>query len=161
MRHRVLPLLVLAGSLALVVTAASLASSAAPAATTCRPTESDGFGPFGQGGAPPARSTFGTGFTLRGRIVRSLDCGPVAGATVEIWQAGKGGTYDRRGRASVVTGPSGTFTFRGPPPVSYEGISPHIHVRVSHPGYDEVATTVRVTAKARSGRLEVVLASSL
>lgn len=161
MRRRVLSLLVLAASLALVVTAASLAASAARVATTCRPTESDGFGPFGQGGAPPVRSTFGTGFTLRGRILRSLDCGPVAGATVEIWQAGKGGTYDRRGRASVVTGPSGTFTFRGPPPVSYEGISPHIHVRVSHPGYDEVATTVRVTAKARSGRLEVVLASSL
>lgn len=148
----------LVSALALVVAGPGLG---APVAAPCEPTESDGFGPFGRGGAAPLRSTFGTGFVLRGRVLRSLDCKPLAGAFVEIWQASKGGVYDRRGRARAVTGADGRFTFRGPPPVSYEGISPHVHVRVSHEGFDEVATTVRVARGARSARLEVVLASLL
>lgn len=152
-----------AGLLLLVVVAALAGgpAGAAPAARSCPPTESDGFGPFAQAGSPPLRSTFGTGFTLRGRVLRSLDCRPLAGATVEVWQAGKGGVYDRRGRASVVTGRDGSFAFRGPPPVAYEGISPHIHVRVSHEGFDEVATTVRTTRGARTARIEIVLGSLL
>ena len=161
MRPGLFALLVAVAVAVAVATAATAAATAASSAAPCRPTESDGFGPFAQGGAPPVRATFGTGFVLRGRVLRSLDCKPLAGAVVEVWQANKGGAYDRRGRASVVTGAKGTFTFRGPIPVSYEGVSPHIHVRVSHDGFDEVATTIRVTRGARSARLEVVLGSTL
>jgi protocatechuate 3,4-dioxygenase beta subunit len=149
-----------------IVLAAALAATAAAApgartAKSCTPTESDGFGPFGQGGAAPVRTAFGTGFVLRGRILRSLDCKPLAGAVVEIWQATRGGVYDAKGRASTTTGRSGAFRFTGPAPVAYEGIAPHIHVRVSHPGFDDVATTIRVNRGARSATLEVVLTSTL
>ncbi|MBM3679138.1 MAG: intradiol ring-cleavage dioxygenase [Actinobacteria bacterium] len=154
----------LVGCLVLVVSIAGLAAgagSAAPAAAPCEVTESDGFGPFGRGGSPPARAVFGKGFVLSGKVLRSLDCKQLANATVEIWQAGKGGVYDKRGRASIVTGKNGAFKFTGPPPVSYEGVTPHIHVRVSHEGYDEVATTVRVTKNAKGAQLEIVLGSLL
>lgn len=147
--------------LVLLCAAAAAVPAASGAPAPCRPTESDGLGPFGSGGAPPLRAVFGAGFTLRGRVLRSLDCKPLAGAVVEVWQASKGGRYDRKGRASVVTGADGTFAFRGPAPVSYEGISPHVHMRISHEGFDDVATTIRVNRGQRSARIEIVLASTL
>ncbi len=147
--------------LSVAILAATAALAAPAVAATCTPSESDGFGPFGRGGSAPQRAVFGKGFVLRGRVLRSLDCKPLAGATVEVWQAGKGGAYSAKGRAAVTTGPNGVFRIEGPPPVAYEGISPHIHVRVSHEGFDDVATTVLVRRGAKTATLEVVLGSFL
>jgi protocatechuate 3,4-dioxygenase beta subunit len=143
----------------LVSVGAASAAVAAPRATTCKPTESDGLGPFGQGGSAPLRAKFGTGFVLSGRVLRSLDCKPLAGAVIELWQAGKNG-YDRKGRASAITGRNGGFRFTGPAPVAYS-TSAHIHIRVSADGFDDVVTTIRVSRGARSARVEVVLGSTL
>jgi protocatechuate 3,4-dioxygenase beta subunit len=122
----------------------------------CRPTPSDGAGPFGQTGIDtPRRAKIGTGHVLHGRVLRAADCKPVAGALVVLWQAGPNG-YGPRGRGSVRTDRLGRFRFEGPVPVSY-GRAPHIHIAVLHPAYEELLTRHVVPRGARSGRIRVVL----
>ena len=77
----------------------------------CRPTPSDGAGPFQQGGvSAPRRAKIGTGHVLQGRVLQT-DCKPVAGALVVLWQAGPNG-YGPGGRGSVRTDRSGRFRFK-------------------------------------------------
>jgi protocatechuate 3,4-dioxygenase beta subunit len=135
--------------------------SATPAVGVCRPTLSQGGGPFETSGAPaPRRSRIGAGHVLLGRILRYPDCKPLRGAVVEFWQESPNGIYDRRGRASVVTGPAGTFRFQGPvPPGGFRG--PHIHIHVSAAGYDDFVTTYVLAPGDRQGRIRIVLVSAL
>lgn len=128
----------------------------------CEPTESQGAGPIGsQAGVFPRRTTFGEGYVLTGKVLRSFDCKALKGAVVEIWQAGKGGVYRPGGRASVVVGANGTFRFQGPQPVSYEGRPGHIHIRVTADGYDDVLLTHFPARGKKTGRLVVVMESFL
>ena len=143
----------------LVVAAAvglALAASGTSATTACKPTESDGAGPFAQS-APtaPRRAKIGVGHVLQGRVLRVSDCRPVAGAIVVLWQAGPNG-YGPRGRGSVVTDRSGRFRFQGPVPTSYGG-PPHIHMAVNHPAYEELTTRYVVRRGAKTGRITIVL----
>ncbi|HEY7692078.1 MAG TPA: hypothetical protein VH816_07005 [Gaiellaceae bacterium] len=137
------------------------AGSAAPAVSACRPTLSQGGGPFETSGAPaPRRSRIGSGHVLTGRILRSPDCKPIAGAVVEFWQESPNGQYDRRGRGSLVTGRTGAFRFEGPVPPG--GLPPpHIHIHVSAAGYDDFVTSYLIARGERQGRITIVLASSL
>jgi protocatechuate 3,4-dioxygenase beta subunit len=134
---------------------------ATSAQAACRPTLSQGGGPFESSGAPaPRRSRIGRGHVLTGRILRAPDCKPVRGAVVEFWQESPNGLYDRRGRAAVVTGLPGTFRFEGPvPPGGFRG--PHIHIHVSAAGYDDFVTTYLLARGEKQGRVTIVLASSL
>jgi protocatechuate 3,4-dioxygenase beta subunit len=146
-------------TVALLLAAEASGSAAAPA---CQPTPSDVAGPFQtSGAASPRRSRIGKGHVLVVRVLRSPDCAPVDGAFVQLWQASPGGRYDRRGRGSVVTGSSGAFRFVGPVPPSYEGRSPHIHIVVSAPGYEELLTRYEVPPGRRSGRITLILRSFL
>jgi hypothetical protein len=79
---------------------------------------------------------------------------------VEFWQESPNGVYDRRGHARVLTGRNGAFRFQGPIPPSGSG-RPHIHIRVSAAGYEDVVTTYVITRGTRRGQLTVVLVSSL
>jgi protocatechuate 3,4-dioxygenase beta subunit len=152
------PLLVAA-----TATIAGLAATgeATPAVSACRPTLSQGGGPFETSGAPaPRRSRIGTGHVLTGRILSYPGCRPVRGAVVEFWQESPNGVYDRRGRAAAVTGRLGTFRFEGPvQPGGFRG--PHIHIHVSAAGYEEFVTTYVLAAGERQGRITIVLASAL
>jgi protocatechuate 3,4-dioxygenase beta subunit len=152
-------LLLVAGVGALV--ALVVPGAAKPTTAACRPTLSQGGGPFESSGAPaPRRSRIGRGHVLTGRILRAPDCKPVRGAVVEFWQESPNGLYDRRGRAAVVTGPLGTFRFEGPvPPGGTFGS--HIHIHVGAAGYDEFVTTYRLARGEKQGRITIVLASSL
>jgi protocatechuate 3,4-dioxygenase beta subunit len=150
----------------LVAAAAAIATAvgvadAKPAATVCRPTLSQGGGPFDASAAPPPRrSRIGRGHVLTGRILRAPDCKPVRGAVVEFWQESPNGVYDRRGHAAVVTGQTGTFRFEGPvPPGGFRG--PHIHIHVSTAGYDDFVTTYLLSRGERQGRVTIVLSSAL
>ncbi|MGE5272857.1 MAG: hypothetical protein ACM3QU_03675 [Verrucomicrobiota bacterium] len=138
-----------------------VARPASPAAAACRPTLSQGGGPFETSGAPaPRRSRIGTGHVLLGRVLRYPDCKPVRGAVVEFWQESPNGVYDRRGRAAIVTGRFGTFRFEGPvPPGGFRG--PHIHIHVSAAGYDDFVTTYALARGERQGRIRIVLVSAL
>ncbi len=143
--------------------AAFLAASApATAAAPCRPTLSAGGGPFESNAVvPPLRSRIGRGHVLTGRILRAPDCAPIRGATVELWQAGANGQYDRRGRARVITNRAGTFRFEGPVPGSELGRRPHIHIHVVAAGYPDFVTTYFVPRGERRGSIRIVLVSDL
>ena len=133
------------------------AGSSAPAARRCQPTQGEVAGPFERGGlTAPRRGKIGTGHLLQGRILRAPDCAPVSGALVVLWQAGPSG-YDARGRGSVRSDRSGRFRFQGPVPASYTGRQPHIHIAVSHPGYEELLTRYVVRQGATTGRITLVL----
>jgi protocatechuate 3,4-dioxygenase beta subunit len=152
--------LVLAAALAALAGLAAT-GAATPAASACRPTLSQGGGPFETSGAPaPRRSRIGRGHVLTGRILSYPGCRPVRGAVVEFWQESPNGVYDRRGRAAVVTGRTGTFTFEGPvPPGGFRG--PHIHIHVGAAGFDDFVTTYVLARGERQGRITIVLVSAL
>ena len=131
------------------------AGASAPAAPRCAPTVSDGAGPFGRG-APPRRASIGKGHVLTG-VVLSVDCGPVAGAQVHLWQSNRLGVYTRAGSATVITDRAGRFRFEGPRPVSYEGRPPHIHLRIVARGHEVLLTRYVAPPGAKRGAIRVVL----
>jgi len=149
--------------LAGALVAASLGVASASGGTSaCKPTLSDGFGPWSQGasGASPRRSVFGSGFTLSGKVLRVGDCKPVKGAVVEVWQETPGFGYVRRGRASVVTDSTGAFRVVGPVPLGDGRRPPHIHIRVTSGSFDEVAVTHSVAQGSRRASVTIVLVDS-
>jgi protocatechuate 3,4-dioxygenase beta subunit len=129
----------------------------APAAPGCPPTLDDGAGPFGRG-APPRRSKIGSGHVLTGTVLSSVDCRPLAGARIHLWQANRRGEYVRAGSATVVTDKAGRFRFEGPKPVSYEGRPPHIHLRVVAAEHEILfARYVPPSPRATRGFIRLVL----
>jgi protocatechuate 3,4-dioxygenase beta subunit len=142
----------------LVLTAASPAPAAiqAPGAT-CRPTKPDAVGPFESTAvSAPRRAKIGTGHVLLGRVVRAPDCKPIAGAVVELWQAGPNG-YTKAGRGSVVTDRLGRFRFEGPVPASDGGFPPHMHIAVRARGYEDLISRYVVPVGERTGHVTLVL----
>ena len=138
----------------LLVLSTGAAITTAGAQSGCKPTVSDGAGPFTRLDAP-RRAKIGTGHVLQGRVLRAGDCAPVRGAVVFLWQAGPNG-YGPRGRGSVKTDRQGRFRFEGPVPTSY-GRSPHIHIAIVHPQYEELLTRYVVPRGAKAGRIRLVL----
>ena len=129
----------------------------AAAAPGCPPTLDDGSGPFGRG-APPRRAKIGTGHVLTGTVLSSVDCSPIRGARVHLWQSNRRGDYLRSGSATVVTNAAGRFRFEGPKPVSYEGRPPHIHLRVVADEHELLFTRyVPRTATTARGHIRLVL----
>ena len=136
-------------------TAAVSAGAPVQATARCAPTLTDGAGPFGRG-APPRRAKIGTGHVLIGTVL-SVDCRPLAGARVHLWQANRFGVYTRAGSATVVTDRAGHFRFEGPRPVSYEGRPPHIHLRILASDHEVLLTRYVVAPGAKQGSIRVVL----
>jgi protocatechuate 3,4-dioxygenase beta subunit len=149
--------LALAASLAVLGLCAAGTGATAPSATPCRPTLDDGSGPFGRG-APPRRAKIGTGHVLTGVVLSSVDCSPIRGARVHLWQSNRRGEYVRAGSGTVVTDRAGRFRFEGPRPVSYEGRPPHIHLRVVADEHELLFTRyVPRTAATTRGHIRLVL----
>lgn len=80
---------------------------------------------------------------------------PIDGARVEIWQCDEGGVYhhpedggkpDKRfqGFGAIVTSRTGDYHFRTLRPVPYAGRTPHIHYRVTAPGFRRLTTQLYV-----------------
>jgi protocatechuate 3,4-dioxygenase beta subunit len=139
---------------ALAVATAAAAAPVAPSAR-CAPTLDDGAGPFGRG-APPLRAKIGTGHVLTG-LVLSTDCRPIAGARVQLWQSNRRGEYTRAGSGTVITNRLGRFRFEGPPPVSYEGRPPHIHLRIIARDHEVLLTRYVRAPGATRGSIRAVL----
>lgn len=148
----------LRGALAAVVVTActAVATAVAAAAPGCPATTPDGFGPFGRG-SPPLRASIGKGHVLTGVILSSLDCKPIAGARVELWQSNARGRYVRALSATVLTDRSGRFRFEGPYPASYEGRPPHIHLRIVAPAHEILLTRYEPARGSRRGSIRLVL----
>ena len=151
------PMSRLRGALAAAVVAicAVGTTATATAAAGCPATVSDGFGPFGRG-SPPVRASIGKGHVLTGVILSSLDCSPIPGARVEVWQSNKTGRYVRALSATVLADRNGRFRFEGPYPASYEGRPPHIHLRVVSRGYETLFSRYE-PGGARRGTVRLVL----
>jgi protocatechuate 3,4-dioxygenase beta subunit len=145
--------LLLLGPLALIGLLAAPAGGRP--AQGCAPTPEDGFGPFGRG-APPLRAKIGTGHVLTGVVLSALNCRPIRGAQVQLWQSTRG-QYTRAGSATVVTNRVGRFRFEGPRPMSYRGNEPHIHLRVIAAFHRPLLSRYVPARGARSGNIRLVL----
>lgn len=148
----------LRGALAAVLVSvlALAAAGTAAGAPGCAATSSDGFGPFGRG-SPPVRASIGKGHVLSGVILSALNCKPIRGARVELWQSNAKGRYVRATSATVLADRSGRFRFEGPYPASYDGGSPHIHMRVVAPAHEILLTRYEPARGARRGSVRLVL----
>ena len=97
-------------------------------------------GPYYTPGAPERTDitdsdTVGIPLLLTGRVL-AADCTPVAGTTIEFWQADGAGVYDNEGyalRGSQVTTADGGYTLETVIPVLYPSRTEHIHVKVTGP----------------------------
>jgi protocatechuate 3,4-dioxygenase beta subunit len=105
----------------------------------CSPTEPDMLGPFYKAGAP-FRSQVGKGYVLSGAVLSARDCSAIPGAVIELWLAGPEGIYDDAHRATMMAGREGAYRFESNLPGPYYGRPPHIHLRVSAPGYQTLVT---------------------
>lgn len=90
-------------------------------------------------------------------VVLSVDCRPVSGAQVHLWQSNRLGVYTRAGSATVITDRAGRFRFEGPHPVSYEGRPPHIHLRIVARGHEVLLTRYVAPPSVKRGSIRVVL----
>jgi protocatechuate 3,4-dioxygenase beta subunit len=114
-------------------------SHAAGEHANCRPTQPDMLGPFYEPDAP-VRTSIGSGYVLSGAVLAADDCKPIRNARIEFWLANPRGEYDDAHRATVFAGERGEYRFESNVPVSYGGRPPHIHVRVTAPGFEELVT---------------------
>ncbi len=112
-----------------------------PAAPTadCERTQPDMLGPFYVPGAP-VRAGVDTGYVMSGNVLSVDGCEPVRGAQIEFWLANSHGVYDDAHRATVLAGEQGEYQFESNVPVPYQGRPPHIHLRVTAPGFQELVT---------------------
>ena len=124
----------------------------------CQATEPDALGPFYKPGAPE-RTSVGQGYVLSG-VVRSTACRPLAGAQLEFWLAGPDGNYDDAHRAAVYSNQSGAYRFESNFPPKYSFRPPHIHLRVSAPGYKTLVTQHYPQEGQSRGTFDLVLDSA-
>ena len=132
----------------------SAKSYAAAAGGTCPPTQNDVEGPYYLAGAPfrtllAAPDEPGERIVVKGRVLRN-DCKtPVKDALIEVWQTDSRGKYhyEKEGyrlRGQMRADRNGNYEFITVKPGRYQimkGFRPaHIHLKVSHPGYDTLIT---------------------
>jgi protocatechuate 3,4-dioxygenase beta subunit len=157
MTRAVLTLLVLAGILA-------SQAQPTPAKGKCRPnivfepTQNDTYLP-----GSPVRSVVGHGHVLSGVVRSSTTCRPIARAKLEFFHAGPDGNYSDGfsswdGRATVFTKADGSYRFESRFPSNSSGVLPHIHFRVSAPGFRTANATYFAHAETPSARVLLVLA---
>lgn len=134
----------------------SLWLAAAAGSAACVPTRPDALGPFYRPNAP-VRTSVGRGYVLSGRVLGAPDCRPVPRARLEFWLAGPDGRYGDAFRATVVADELGAYRFESHFPPAYAGRPPHIHVRVSAPGYRVLVTQHYPRPGTTEARFDLVL----
>jgi protocatechuate 3,4-dioxygenase beta subunit len=122
----------------------------------CKPTQPDMLGPFYEPGAP-VRTSVGSGYVLSGTVLAAEECKPVRKARIEFWLANPKGDYDDAHRATVFASKRGEYRFESNVPVSYGGRPPHIHVRVTTSGYEELVTQHYPERGQRKANFDLVL----
>ena len=105
----------------------------------CEPTQFDEIGPFYRPNAP-IRNKVGNGYLLEGRVLSSINCAPLPKAKIEFWLVNNKGEYDDAHRATVIADSKGNYTFESNRPTDYIGRLPHIHMRITAPGHEELIT---------------------
>jgi len=123
----------------------------------CSPTPFDEIGPFYRPGAP-IRASVGEGFVLGGQVLSATGCRPLPGSRVEFWLVNLQGEYDDAHRATVIVGTDGRYRFESNPPTDYVNRQPHIHIKVSAEGHEELITQYYPKADEAEARFDLVLA---
>jgi protocatechuate 3,4-dioxygenase beta subunit len=118
------------------------------------PTRRSALGPFYVRGAPfrgkvsPPRAP-GTVLVVSGRVWGFDTRAPLPGAVIDLWHCDIQGEYanaegDYRYRARIITSETGAYEYETIHPVVYDNRgdlrSPHIHYRVTSPGYRTLVT---------------------
>src|SRR3989440_10999482 len=119
------------------VSPAAASTGACPTQLTPAQTE----GPYFKPGSPARTSLIESGMTgtrlvLSGRVL-TPECAPVAGATLDFWQAAASGSYDNSGyrmRGHQLTDAAGRYHLDTILPGEYPGRTEHIHVKLQAPG---------------------------
>jgi protocatechuate 3,4-dioxygenase beta subunit len=119
---------------------ATSAPASAASAECSTPLVEQTEGPYYTPSAPErtditAADTVGIPLLLTGRVL-TADCTPVAGMTIEFWQADGAGVYDNEGyalRGSQATTADGGYTLETVIPGLYPSRTEHIHVKVTGP----------------------------
>ncbi len=124
--------------------------------TKCEPTPADYLGPFYTANAP-VRSSVGQGCQLQGMVMSSANCTPIGKAVIELWLTGPDGSYDDDHRATIYSKDSGQYRFESNFPPGYSGRPPHIHIRITAPGFKILATQYYPAAAQSAGKFDIVL----
>lgn len=111
------------------------------ASAACAPTRPDALGPFYKPNAPQ-RDTTGQGLSLVGTVRAAPACTPLATAQLEWWAANAQGEYDMAHRATQQVESTGQYRYTTDVPGVYPGRPPHLHVRVTAPGYRTLVTQI-------------------
>jgi catechol 1,2-dioxygenase len=114
------------------------------------------LGPFYEPDAP-VRTSVGRGYLLSGTVLGAAECKPIPNARIEFWLANSRGDYDDAHRATVFAEERGRYRLESNVPVSYGGRPPHIHVRVTAPGYEELVTQHYPERGLRKANFDLVL----
>ena len=137
-------------------TAEGHAGAAAGGHADCSPTQTDMLGPFYEPGAP-VRTSVGSGYLLSGAVLGAEECKPIPKARIEFWLANPRGDYDDAHRATVFAGQRGAYRFESNVPISYGGRPPHIHIRVTARGYEELVTQHYPERDQRKANFDLIL----
>lgn len=127
-------------------------------------TPPDMEGPFYKAGAPVRTSLVepsakGERLVLGGRVLDAA-CKPVAGATLDFWQADEKGEYDNAGyryRGKVLTDADGRYRIETILPAEYPGRPRHIHVKVQRPGARPLTTQLYFPGESRGADRALVV----
>lgn len=139
-----------------IIAACALMMAPVLARAACVATGRDDLGPFyvkdapRQGDLCSASGEDGR-LAISGRVLGAPDCKPLAGATIEVWQADAQGRYTQVSRerkddprcllrATLTSDAGGRYAYRTIPAGEYPGRPRHIHYRVSAPGYRTLVT---------------------
>jgi len=122
----------------------------------CKPTPEDEMGPFYRPGAP-LRASVGKGYVTFGKVLSATDCQPIPGARIEFWLTNNHGRYDPAQRANWFPEKNGSYRFESNIPSLYTGRPPHIHIRVTAPGFHTLVTQHYPLTGATEGKFDLVL----
>jgi len=123
----------------------------------CRATPADQLGPFYKPSAPQ-RERVDFGFALAGAVRSSDGCRPIQGAEIEFWLAGPSGRYDDAHRATVKSDAGGSYRFECNVPPAEAVRPPHIHLRVTAPGFRTLVTQFYPQPGSSAASFDIVLA---
>jgi protocatechuate 3,4-dioxygenase beta subunit len=143
-------------TVALLLPAVLYAAASGDAPLKCTPTPADSLGPFYVPDAP-VRAKVGEGYVLSGTVRSAVDCGVINGAKIEFWLAGPSGSYDEDHRATLFADGSGNYRFESNFTPGYGSRPPHIHLRVSAPGFSTLVTQHYLEAGTSGARFDLVL----
>ncbi len=127
-------------------------------------TPQDMEGPFYKPGAP-LRANLAEAGSTAGRMlltgfVRSAECKPLAGVSLDFWHADDKGEYDNSGyryRGIVSTDSQGRYRLETNLPPPYMGRPRHIHVRLQRLGGRVLTTQLYFPGEARGANSALVV----